>query len=117
MQVYPDGSWNVPCQDAHVCRGGQFHALGCRSCCQDVQGRPDLPGALLAGCQQAVEQVIVEEFHVFVVSYAGPLLDARQVQKLVEPALLLERKSFLECCDCGSPVPRWCSPGYPGRER
>jgi len=67
---------------------------------------PFWPGVVLAPCQPAVEQVTVGAFHVFVVSYAGPLLNARQVQKLAKPASLLGRKSFLECCDCGSPVLR-----------
>jgi len=87
-----------------VCRGGQFHALCCRAGCQDARARSDLPGAVPARCWPAVEQVIVGAFHVFVVSYAGPSLNARQVQKLAKPAVLLERKSFLGCCGCGSPV-------------
>ena len=79
MQGYPGGSWDVPCQDARVCRGGQFHALDCRSYRRDAQVRLGLPGALLARYQLAVEQVIVEAFHMFVVSYAGPSLNVRQV--------------------------------------
>ncbi len=108
----PDGARGARAGGVQVCRGEQFHALYYRSACQDVQAHPGLPGAVLAQCRSAVEQVPVRAFHVFVLLFC-----AGQVQGPVQPALLLEQKCLLCCCDCGLQVLRQCFLDPAGCER
>ena len=108
----PDGARGARAGGVQVCQGEQFHALYYRSACQGVQAHPGLPGAVLAQCRSAVEQVPVRAFHVFVLLFC-----AGQVQRPVQPALSLEQKCLLCCCDCGLQVLRQCFLDPAGCER
>ena len=108
----PDGARGARAGGVQVCRGEQVRALYCRSACQDVQAHPGLPGAVLAQCRSAVEQVPLRAFHMFVLLFC-----AGQVQRPVQSALSLEQKCLLCCCDCGLQVLRQCFLGHAGCER
>ena len=108
----PDGARGARAGGVQVCQGEQFHALYYRSACQDVQAHPGLPGAVLAQCRSAVEQVPLRAFHMFVLLFC-----AGQVQRPVQSALSLEQKCLLCCCDCGQQVLRQCFLDPAGCER